>query len=81
MTIQELATKMNEALAAKGYKREEASASVWMKDVKPGVKLERVYLNGKKANGFLTIVDGKIKEEKCSFRMILDTIEEVAKCA
>jgi hypothetical protein len=53
--LNNLAQKINGALRISGYRPEEATARYWSKEVKPGIVIERLYLGGKKANGFIEI--------------------------
>ena len=77
--LEEMAAKINSALTANGYKSGEAHASVWVKEVKPGTTLRRIYLNGKKANGYVHFVDEKWEAEGISFMSISRIVGELIK--
>lgn len=68
---------INEKLQQKGYKSTEAKAEFWSKEVKPGQVLRRIYLNGKKANGYVQQVDGKWMREGMNFSMVIRIVDEV----
>ena len=60
MEMKDMVTKINRALKAGGYKPEEATARYWGKANEEGqITIERIYLSGKKANGYISIDDGK----------------------
>lgn len=79
ITIAEMAQKIDAALVAAGYKPSEAFASIWHKETAPGVIVERIYLKGKKANGYVFLADGAWKVEGVSFMMLLRIIEAAIK--
>jgi hypothetical protein len=60
--LKSLVEKINAALIAGNYKSDEAKASYWSKG-----DAERIYLNGKKANGYIDLQSGKPTLNKCSF--------------
>ena len=80
-----MAAKINSALTANGYTSAEAHASVccgptagiWVKEVKPGISLQRIYLNGKKTNGYVHFVDEKWEAEGISFMSISRIVGEI----
>ena len=72
--MEEMAAMINSALAAHGYKRPEAHATIWAN--KEGT-VQRVYLNGKKANGYVHLVDGKWEAQGISYMTLLRIVEEV----
>jgi len=67
MEINDMVAKINEALVAGGYRSDEAKAVAWKKEVKPGQTIERIYLKGKKANGYVHQVAGSWHAEDISF--------------
>jgi hypothetical protein len=69
------AKAINDALKSSGYKREEAYANCWSKTTKQGTTIRRIYLNGKKASGFIHKEDGKWIRSNMSFSMLIDAVE------
>ena len=76
MELKQMAEKINEALKAKGYKPEEARANAWTKEIKPGQIVERIYLNGKKAAGYVHLADGAWKREGINFSLLHQIVGE-----
>lgn len=60
---------INRALVDVGYKRVEAYANAWQGE-RSGVLIQRIYLNGKKASGYVSMVDGVWSMEKVNFAML-----------
>lgn len=78
--LEDMAARINAALSARNYKPTEAYAAVWVKKVKPEQVLQRIYLKGNKANGYLHFTDGKWESQGISFsnlyHLIADVIQE-----
>lgn len=74
--LEAIASKINTALQAKGYKPTEARASIWMKEIK-GVEVGRVYLNGKKADGYVHQFAGKWQSADISFLALYRIVQDV----
>jgi hypothetical protein len=77
MKLEEIAEQINLALASKGYKSAEACAKVWRKEVEPGKRLERIYLSGKKANGYIPEQNGRLEITDCNFELLYRIVCEV----
>jgi hypothetical protein len=77
MELERIAEQINAALASKGYKSVEAQASVWRKEVESGKPIERIYLRGKKANGYLSEQNGRMEITDCNFLTLYWIVREV----